>query len=261
MPFEIVKLDPSLEHLFYRRVDQDLPHHFFFIFDWKLNREFTEIWLALRQGSIHGMMLIYRSHIVQLRGSKSAVETLLDRLDLEKVELHAETVHSDLVRGKYRLIREYELLLMTLRRGEERLASTDSVVRMTFERAEEIADLMRSANPEFWGDMDANRIAASMNRNLWLGIVVDDRLVSVGNTFLTNFASNIHTVATHEYYRNRGYATAVVSALVKEILKTNDLALIHVLKDNVAARRVYEKVGFKTYRTYLYGFGELRSDY
>ena len=144
-----------------------------------------------------------------------------------------------------------------LRRGEEQLAPTDDVIELTSERAGETAVLMRSANPEFWGDMSAERIAASMNRNLWLGIIVGDRLVSVGNTFLTDFVSNIHTVVTHKSHRNRGYATSVVSALVKEIPQTNDLALIHVLKDNMPARRVYEKVGFTIYGNYLCGFAEM----
>ena len=69
-----------------------------------------------------------------------------------------------------------------------------------------------------------------------------------------------HTVATHESHRDRGYATSVVSALVKEILQTNNLALIHVLKDNIPARRVYEKVGFKICRNYLYSFAELQAN-
>ncbi|MDH5687789.1 MAG: hypothetical protein OEZ48_08010 [Candidatus Bathyarchaeota archaeon] len=91
---------------------------------------------------------------------------------------------------------------MMLRRGEEQLAPTDDVIELTSERAGETAVLMRSANPEFWGDMSAERIAAWMNRNLWLGIIVGDRLVSVGNTFLTDFVSNIHTVVTHKSHRN-----------------------------------------------------------
>ena len=49
----------------------------------------------------------------------------------------------------------------------------------------------------------------------------------------------------------------MVSALVKEIPQTNDLALIHVLKDNMPARRVYEKVGFTIYGNYLCGFAEM----
>ena len=170
------------------------------------------------------MMLIYKRSIVQLRGTKPAFEKLLEGIDLKKIELDTEIEHRDIVREKYQIVREHELLLMRLRRGEEQLAATDDVIELKPERAGEIAALMRSAKPEFWGDMNAERIAASMNRNLWLRIIIDDRLVSVGNTFLTDIASNIHTVATDESYRNKGYATSVVSALVREILQANNLA-------------------------------------
>jgi len=257
MSFDIVALNPSLEQMFYSYVNLDVPHYFFFILDWKTNRDDTEIWLALKENRIRGMMLIYKGRVVQLRAMKPAAQELFSRIDLKKIELNTEIEHRCIVRDKYRIVRENDLLLMTLGRGEERLAATDDVIELKPERAGEIAALMRSANPEFWGDMNAERIAASMNRNLWLGIIIDDRLVSVGNTFLTDIASNIHTVATDESYRNKGYATSVVSALVKEILQTNNLALIHVLKDNTSARRVYEKVGFKTYRNHLCGFAEL----
>ena len=260
MSFELVRLDSSLEQMFNEYVYRDAPHHFFFIVDWKVNKEETEIWLALRQNKIHGMMLIFRKHILQLRGTKPAARALLAKTQLREIEFNVEMNHREIIQDKFRLVRQHELLIMTLRKGEERLASSDNVVRLTSERAEEIADLMRNANPEFWGDMTNERILASMNRNLWLGILVDDELVSVGNTFLTLPIGNIHTVATHESHRNKGYATSIVSALATEILKENDLALIHVLKDNMPARRVYEKVGFRTYKSYLYGVGTLISD-
>lgn len=53
----------------------------------------------------------------------------------------------------------------------------------------------------------------------WLGIKLEGKLVSVGNTRFVDFASNIGVVATDEYYRGREYATSIVSALVKEIWK------------------------------------------
>lgn len=259
MSFKLVRLDSSLEQMFNEYVYKDTPNHFFFIVDWKLNKDDTEIWLALRQNKIQAMMLIFKNRILQLRGTKPAARALLAKTQLREIEFNVEMKHRKIIQDKYRLARQHELLLMTLRKGEERLAPSDNVVRLTSERAEEIADLMRNANPEFWGDRTAERILASMNRNLWLGIIDDDELVSVGNTFLTEPISNIHTVATHASHRNKGYATSLVSALAKEILKKNDLALIHVLKDNVVARRVYEKVGFRTYNSYFYGVGILMS--
>jgi predicted GNAT family acetyltransferase len=63
-------------------------------------------------------------------------------------------------------------------------------------------------------------------------------------------------VATHENHRNRGYATSIVSELVKRILEKLSTAMIYVLSDNMPAIRVYEKVGFKRYITYFFMRGE-----
>jgi len=261
MTLKLVKLDQSNVCSFDTYVSQELPHFFFFILDWKFNRDDTEIWLALRKKEINGMMLIFKRSIVHLRGTSPAIEALLNKLELEKFEINTEMAHSEIVHEKYRLSGEHELLLMILKRGEENLVSTESIVRLYPERAGEIAELMRCTSPEIWGNMTTDRIEASMNRNLWLGVIVDNRLASVGSTFLMDPVSNINTVATHEDYRNRGYATQVVSALVREILRRNSTALSHVLKDNLPARRVYGKVGFKPYRSYLYGFAELKVTY
>jgi predicted GNAT family acetyltransferase len=84
-----------------------------------------------------------------------------------------------------------------------------------------------------------------------MGIKQDQRIVSAGMTRLIDFGSNVGVAATQEEYRNRGYATSIVSALVGEILKTSSTAIIHVITDNTSAVRVYSKVGFKPYRTYF----------
>lgn len=258
MLLEVVKLGPSLEETFEGHARKDIPNYFFFLLDWRFNRDRTEIWLALRQNKIHGMMLVFDRRIIQLRGSEPAAEALLSKVELEKAEFNVEPQHRQAVLGKFPLARIYELILMALRRGEEHLYPSEHVVRLTPGDAGVIADLMSSADPEIWGTMKPERIAASMDRTLWLGIFGDGKLVSLGNTMQTDFASNVGAVATHGSYRNRGHATSVVSALLREIMKVNELALIHVLKDNMPARRVYEKVEFKPYRNYLFGFTEPR---
>jgi len=43
---EIVSLGRALELKFWDHVKQDIPHYYFFAFDWKYNRDDTEIcWL------------------------------------------------------------------------------------------------------------------------------------------------------------------------------------------------------------------------
>jgi len=255
---EMLPLDSRLEDIFWNHVYQDVPHHHFFILDWKFEKNSTKILLALKENRIQGMMLTYRQSIVQLRGSTEAANTLLDHLDLEKVEIQALMEHKNTVLKRYKPMTRHRLILMTLRNGEERLHLKHPVVKLTPTDAKEIASLMRQANPESWGEATSQRIIEGMDERLWLGMKVDGKLVSLGGTRFTEWGSNIGVVATEESHRCKGYATSIVSTLVKKILARCPMAFIHVLSDNPPAVHVYEKVGFKPYRTYLFVRGEKR---
>jgi RimJ/RimL family protein N-acetyltransferase len=248
---KIVSLDSSLEPLFWNYVNQDIPHHYFFILDCKYSRDSAKILLALKQNRIHGMMLIYKQSVVQIRGTSEAAGALLKHVDLEEVEIQSLKEHESIVLEKYKPSIRHELVLMTLPKGEETLHIRHSITRLDIAEAEEITDIMRQVDPEWWGEITTHHIAEGMNERLWLGIKVNGKLVSIGNTCLTDWGSNIGVIATHEAYRNRGYATSIVSALVKEILQKSNLALIHVLSGNLPAIRAYEKVGFRPYKSYF----------
>ena len=75
---------------------------------------------------------------------------------------------------------------------------------------------------------------------------------------LTERVGIIHTVATHEAHRNKGYATSITSYLVKIILEKTPLAIIHTLSDNPPANKVYKKVGFKPYKKHIIMKGKKR---
>lgn len=248
---KVVPLDSSLEPIFWDYVNQDIPHHYFFILDWTYSKDFTKILLAMKQNRIQGMMLIYRQNVMQMRGTQEAARALLKHLDLEKVEIQSLKAHEPIILTKYKPSIRYEMVLMTLQKGEENLFIRHTVTKPGVAEAEKIASIMRQADSEWWGETTAQRIAEGMGEVLWLGIKVNGKLVSIGSTRLRDWGSNIGVVATHEAYRNRDYATSIVSALVKEILQKSNLALIHVIHDNFPAVRVYEKVGFKPYRTYF----------
>ena len=106
------------------------------------------------------------------------------------------------------------------------------------------------------GETTEERVARRIEERLWLGIKVNGRLVSVGGSTVEDLGSNIAPVVTHESYRDRGYATSVVSALVEQILQKSSLLLIHVESDNKPAMRVYTKVGFKPYKRYFFANAE-----
>lgn len=244
-------MDERSERIFWDHVNQDPLNYYFFILDLKQRRDQTKIMLAMEGESVQGLMLVYRDQVVQLRGNREAVKLLLDSLSLEKVEMQAPLDCEDLVLSKYRPKFREEIMLMHLKRGEENIQISAAPVKLGVEDAEQVLELMKRADPTWWGDLQMEFVQKALKEAVCFGIKRDSKLVSLGITRLVELGSNISAVATHEQYRNRGYATSVVSALVREILKIYSTALIHVIKDNAPAVRAYSKVGFKPYRTYL----------
>jgi predicted GNAT family acetyltransferase len=256
---KIVSLEPAYEPIFWQHVNQDIPNYYFFTFDWKYNRNETKILLALEKNRIDGMMVVYKQYIVQLRGSCKAAKALLERLNLEKVELQAPDQHKPYILEKYKPTATHEMMLMLLYKAKEKLHPKHPTVNLDTSDAEQIATIMKNADPEFWGTVTSQNIAEGMNRGVnWLGIKIDGELVSIGNTRMTEWGGLIGVAATNEAHRNKGYATSIVSELVKQILEKLPLAMIYVLSDNPPAIRAYEKVGFKHYNTFFFVRGEKR---
>ncbi len=247
----IVTLDKSSESMFWEFVNRDPLDYFFFIYDLKQNADRTKVFLALDNENIAGLMLVYADTVVQLRGSREAVKSLLESLSLASVEMQVPLDCEDLAVANFKPRVKETMVMMRLARGEERIQISTVPVRLGVEDVDEITDLMRVADPSWWGEVRAERLKSRMADVVWLGIKQEGKIVSVGSTRFYDVASNIHVVATKQEYRNMGYATSIVSALVKEILKVSPIALIHVLKDNSPAVRAYSKVGFKPYKTYL----------
>ena len=78
------------------------------------------------------------------------------------------------------------------------------------------------------------------------GIFHDDELISVAGTLVRlNDVWMIGGVYTHPKFRNRGYATSVVSYWVMEAFKHTRNACLWVRSDNIPAIRLYNKIGFK----------------
>lgn len=244
-------LDESLQKPFWEHINREPLNYYFFMFDLKYRPDQCKIWLAVEENRIEGLLLVYRDSVVQLRGSREAVRLLLGKVDLEKVDLQAPLECEDVVLSKYKPKVKEEITLMSLRKGEETIRMNEVSERLGEEDAEELGEIMRGEDPVWWGDVTGERLRANMEDAFWLGIRRNNRIASAGMTRLVDFASNISIVFTRKEYRNQGFATSIVSALVKEIMKVSNAALIHVLSDNAPAIRTYTKVGFKPYRSYL----------
>lgn len=248
---EIVSIANGYEQMFWNHVNRDPADYYFFILDWTQRREQTKIFLAVGGKEVLGSLLVFADYIVQFRGSREAVQKLLEHANFEKVELQAPLNCEDIVCRKFKPRVRQEMMLMRLNRGGEHFRFAETPLRLDAEDAEEVASLMRRCDPEWWGETTAEQLRQRWQSMFWLGIKKEGKLVSVGNVRFVDFASNIGVVATDERYRSRGYATSIVSVLVKEIFLRSPIALIHVIADNAPAVRAYSKVGFKPYKTYL----------
>lgn len=247
----VVSVTDGYEQTFWDYVNRDRLNYYFFIMDWNQRREKTQILLALDKDRVDGALLLYDNYVAQLRGNRNAVKALLERVNLEKMELQAPLNCEDLVYQRFKPRIRQNMVLMSMNKGEEHVQITASLVKLGVDDAEEITDLLRKCDPIWWGEVKAETVRKSLETAYSLGVKQDNKVVSVGYVRSFDFATNISIVATEEHYRNRGYATSVVSALVQEIFKHSPTALIHVIEDNAPAVRAYSKVGFKPYKTYL----------
>lgn len=246
-----VYLDENTRALFWDQVNRDPREYHFFIFDWTYGREKTKITLALNE-KIEGLMLEFSNYVVQVRGTLEAVDSLIDGLTLDSFELQAPPECEDLILRRFTPKYKTYMDMMSLSKVNDQ----NPVFVMTEELgpadAEEIAEIMRQCDPVWWEEVTGERIREGMSSGAyWLGIRQDDVLRSIGACRPLSFGGNISTAATRQQYRNRGYATQIVTALARKILTVAPFALIHVLKDNAPAVRAYSKVGFETYRTYF----------
>ena len=64
-------------------------------------------------------------------------------------------------------------------------------------------------------------------------------------TLLKGIGAHVGGVYTKPAFRGRGFSTACVGELCKRVLNEVDLVALSVEKDNLASRRVYQKIGFE----------------
>jgi ribosomal protein S18 acetylase RimI-like enzyme len=136
---------------------------------------------------------------------------------------------------------------MLVRKGEEEVSKTnDKVVTVHEELAEEWT---RFVLPEGW---EVTEQIIENNRKFLkeyaaFGIMDSNgKIVSVASSFVwLPHVTVISGVETHPIHRRKGYATAVVSAALKDALIRSQSAFLFVNQDNYDAIRVYERLGFR----------------
>jgi predicted GNAT family acetyltransferase len=249
-------LTSESEARFWDIVKKDYCDYYFFIYDWLLVKERTQISLALEGDEVVGLMLIYEGSIVQLRGDYTSVRFMLDSLKLDKADVQVPLSCESALLEKYPNYKlKTKVNLLSLKKGKESLSFKVPSERLSFEDAQQIALLMNECYPEMWGGITSDNIRTLMSSSpetVWLGIKHEDKLVSFGYATLTPEVNHVTWIATGPEHENKGYATSIVSALVKECLAVAGTTIIYVMEDNTPANRVYSKVGFRPYKSYFF---------
>lgn len=250
----ITPLTAEWENQFWNQVTQNPLDYHFFIFDWKYKKNQSKIYLAIDESdNISGLMLIYNKHTIQIRANPQVTKQLLNLIDEKTIELTASLNSKEIIIQKYpkpKLIQE--ITLMQLTKGNENIQITTEPQLLDLNDAGAIAALMRNTNPLYWADFTSRALQSLFNETIWVGIKEKQNLVSLGVAGSTEGANHIMFISTAEKFRNRGYATSIVSTLVMSILKRSAIAAIFVISDNKPAIKTYSKVGFTPYKSYLF---------
>lgn len=83
----------------------------------------------------------------------------------------------------------------------------------------------------------------------YLGIRRDGQLVAMaGERLRLPGYTEISAVCTHSDHRGRGYASSLVSVLMRTIIGRSEVPFLHAAAENIGAARLYEQLGFKTRR-------------
>ncbi|MHA1727775.1 MAG: GNAT family N-acetyltransferase [Promethearchaeota archaeon] len=244
-----LKENLHLESNFWKILQSDVLNYYFFILDMSHFRKETEIFLALEgrdSENITGLMMIYKDLIIQMRGTEKSMRALLEYLELSTVDFSIPDAFKNIILEKYQNPeKETKIVRMAVKRGVKTPKETFTPVELNSTDGKDIAELLRNADPIWWDDVTEERINFDLNHP-WIGIKIGNKLVSAVGAWIHDFAGNISTVATLKNYRKKGYATSLVTSLVKQILLKSPLGLIHVRYDNNVAINVYKSVGFQT---------------
>lgn len=95
----------------------------------------------------------------------------------------------------------------------------------------------------------------SVKKQYILVLKVDDKIVSKAGTNAIGFSHvQLGGVFTEKSCRNKGYSSYLLTVLLSKLLKTSHIPVLFVKKENFAAQKLYESLGFKKDGSWLIAY-------
>ncbi len=243
-------LNRSLLSILKRHYLENPIQYVYLMYDVLYYPEYTELYLNLSGGRIIGYVLLWRGYVSSMHVFGNVDEVPIDVKDIGSVVIHALTkpeVVMDLTR-RLRLsgdVNVLRMLTMACSSYTFREYAGHSVRRLNPQDVDEFTKVINVSRAE---------AKARLTSPHWhyYGAFEGNRLVSLGGTYIKlPELWVIGDVVTLPEYRNMGFAKSVVSAIVKDALRSGAMAMLHVNEDNEPALRAYRSVGFQAVQEFL----------
>jgi len=260
----VVPLERKYEHEFLDFLCKDKDLHIFTISDLKFNRDKSVFWIAFENEKIIGYVLQFDEKIVHTHGKAECIEKLLRCIPLDECDFVIEPSHLDPVRKFFKPTGPLEssskgqmttFLVMKVSVETFQPRVTHPVKKLGTEDSDDI--------PMMVDENYRKAIETALSKGIAFGAYQNGKLCSIAtvpNLKILDDLALIRGLYTIPQLRRRGLATSACSALVAELISLRMEAMLWVDKDNIPARKVYEKIGFKETGHVLLGFKAKRLD-
>jgi GNAT superfamily N-acetyltransferase len=227
--------------------------------NWKMNEQLTAILEFFERDTIANFEILYHlqsgqearimfrdpSYLIELPsarkvflgGEPESAMPFLRSLSLPSYLIHTEYNFLQPLKISF-IVREVEMYLVYVLKEENFVPVRDARVRPLIPRGSPISY-----------QVGQEKISLETFYGLFLG----DKLVSYGGTqFETEKWAEIAWLKTEEEHRGKGYGLKVVSAIVEDLLREGKVPIYRVSAENIASRRLAEKLGFQLHSRFFY---------
>lgn len=183
----------------------------------------------------------------------------------------AELRHAELIAKTHRAYLNVMPELMPTAMQHFRLFERRRMVRMLLDAGRFAPTEARRALPLSFADLDDARalyaeeppsffLPAQLGDGVYFGVRDRGDLVSIAGTHVVSAAGRVGAlgnVHTRSDRRREGLAAEVASAVTGELVRRGiSTIVLNIVETNEAARRVYERIGFREYCVYYEGIAE-----
>lgn len=245
--YEFLSKDPALAVYFIG----DLDPRYFEKCRWWAHRDSS--------GAVDALVLLYNHPVyptILPLGSARGVAGILDEQRSQwpaRFHTHLPPAHVPAFEDCCRLSSKEDFLRMALKRDDAvGCRTSQSVTRLTRADEGQVRDLL-AEYPEGFFCVD------DLDSGFYFGVYRDGVLAAMSGIHVVSpehRVAALGNIVTRAALRRQGLATLCTAHLLRELFKVVDVAALNVKEANVAAIRVYERLGFRTHSKLVVGYAE-----